>query len=265
MEEDIFKYFKFLEDEKEKSSKSCEHNNCIMEKDIHVCIDCGEEIVKKTTKDWKLLSHNDVKNVSDPNRVNMRKLEEKSIYKDVEGLGFSEKIVEKANKIYTEVTKDHIFRGSMRRSIVFACIYYSYRENSDPQSHDRLISIFGMEKKEGSRGLKYLTIELEKKKTTKTSYISPSNFINEILEKFDTSEKDREDVNKLYQKIHNKSSKINRSRPQSIAAGIVYYWILKNNRKITLEEFSAEVGLSSLTINKIIKEIKIIFKEGPKK
>ena len=58
--------------------------------------------------------------------------------------------------------------------------------------------------------------------------------------------------------IKNKSSKINRSRPQSIAAGLTYYWICNNNKNITMKEFITKVNLSELTITRISKEIAAI-------
>ena len=55
--------------------------------------------------------------------------------------------------------------------------------------------------------------------------------------------------------IKNKSSILNRSRPQSVASGLVRYYILKNNKNISLSEFKSKVNLSELTINRICKEI----------
>ena len=55
--------------------------------------------------------------------------------------------------------------------------------------------------------------------------------------------------------IKDKSIKINRARPQSIAAGITYYWICQKDKKISISEFMEKVGLSELTITRIAKEI----------
>ena len=58
--------------------------------------------------------------------------------------------------------------------------------------------------------------------------------------------------------IQNRSSCLNRARPQSIAAGVVFFWMKNNNKNITIKEYSKKVKLSELTINKIIKEIESI-------
>jgi hypothetical protein len=60
----------------------------------------------------------------------------------------------------------------------------------------------------------------------------------------------------IYEAVKNRSSSLLRSRPQSIASGIVYYWVLKNNIPIPVETFSQLSDLSTLTIIKIQKEVK---------
>ena len=75
------------------------------------------------------------------------------------------------------------------------------------------------------------------------------------MDKFSGTDEQKAEVFDIYEKIKNKSSKINRSRPQSTASGIVYFWICKKNINISLKEFAKKVELSELTISKIVKEI----------
>ena len=62
----------------------------------------------------------------------------------------------------------------------------------------------------------------------------------------------------LYEQIKNRSSKLNRSRPQSVAASLTYYWICQKDINISLKEFAKKVDLSELTINKNTKEVATI-------
>ena len=55
--------------------------------------------------------------------------------------------------------------------------------------------------------------------------------------------------------IKNKSSILNRSRHQSVASGIVRYYILITGKNISMQDFKSKVNLSELTINRIVKEI----------
>lgn len=236
---------------------SCTHTNVISEKGISVCIDCGEEMQNKISheKEWRYYGHSDTKHISDPNRVQLRKIEERSIFKDVENLGFSESIIAKANKIYAEVTQGKIFRGNSRKAIVFACVFHAYKMSGKPQSHERLIQIFNLNRKTGLRGLKYVNLSAPKQSKIRTTYITAKNLIEEIMEKFSATKDQTAEVMEIYEKIRNKSSRLNRSRPQSVASGLVYYWICMKGKEISVKDFAKKVILSELTINKIAKEI----------
>lgn len=251
------KYEKTTLPERSIEDTGCTHENIITEKGISVCTDCGEEMQTKIShdKEWKYYGHNEAKNISDPNRVQMKKLEERSIYKDVEALGFSESIVSKANKLYAQVTQGKIFRGNSRKAIIFACIFHAYKLSECPQTHEKLIKIFNLDKKTGLKGLKHVNLHAPKNSKIRTTYITPKNMVDEIMQLFCATQEQIEEVLILYEQIKNKSSKLNRSRPQSVTSGLVFYWINTKRKDINLKEFAKKVGLSELTINKISKEI----------
>lgn len=240
----------------------CHHDTLVNEKGVDVCVTCGKEISKKIThtKEWRYYGQSDNRNSSDPNRVQSRKLDSRNIYKDVENMGFNDKIVSSANEIYFEVTKGQIFRANSRRAIIFACIFHSLKLSGKPQSHDKLIHIFNLNRKTGLKGLKHVNLHAPKDSKIRTTYITPENLVEEIMDKFSATNEQKQEVIALYHQIKNKSSRLNRSRPQSVASAIVYYWICKQNKKITLKEFTKKVSLSELTINKIAKEISEVLK-----
>jgi transcription initiation factor TFIIIB Brf1 subunit/transcription initiation factor TFIIB len=246
-------------------SDCCLHENIINEKGMSICVDCGEEMQYKNThdKEWRYYGQGDTKNSSDPTRVQMRKCEERNIFRDVENLGFSDKVVARANKIYAQVTKGKIFRGNSRRAIVFASIFHSFKLGGHPQSHERLIRIFNLNRKTGLRGLKYVNLYAPKDSKIRTTYISPVNLVEEILEQFSATKEQKQEVIDLYEKIKNKSSRLNRSRPQSVSSGLVFYWTCIKGKNISLKEFAKKVQLSELTISKIAKEISEVLETVP--
>lgn len=251
-------------DELKEVEDECKHLNISNENPIVFCLDCGKELEKMIfqDKEWRYYGQSDNKRTSDPNRVHIRKLDDRSIYKDVENMGFPDKIVAEANKLYIQVTKGQIFRGNSRKAIVFACIFHSFKLSGKPQTHENLIEIFGLSRKTSLKGLKHVNLNVPKDSPIHTTYITPINLIEDIMDKFKASELQKKEVIDLYYKIKNKSSKINRSRPQSISSGLVYFWIsLKDidisttNNSTSLKEFAKKVNLSELTISKIAKEI----------
>lgn len=238
----------------------CVHTNIVEENGFMCCTDCGIEINKNVyqEKEWRYYGQSDNKRVSDPNRVHIRKLEERNIFKDVENMGFSDKIVCYANQIYIQVTNGQIFRGNSRKSLIFACIFHSFKVNRMPQTHEKLLATFEITRKSALRGIKYVNLHTPKDSEIHTTYITPINLVDEIMDKFSATPIHKAEVYELYSKIKNKSSKINRSRPQSIASGLVFAWICMKNLDISIKDFAKKTELSELTILKIAKEISII-------
>ena len=227
-----------------------------------ICLDCGMHIQSeiKYEKEWRFYGASDTRHVTDPNRCHMRKSSDKNIMKDVSNMGFSDRIVHIANEIYDNVSNGNIYRGAMRRAIIFACIFHAYKLENNPQSCDHLIKTFNLTKKASLKGLKFVSLYSDKNPSIKRSYITVENIINEIMNKFNASQEDINKIIIIYNKIKNKSSVLNRARPQSVAAGIIRYYCIKNNKEICMITFKNAVNLSELTINRISKEIENILK-----
>ena len=235
----------------------CKHINVSDDNGIVTCLDCNQQLEKNIfhDKEWRFFGYNDNKRTTDPNRVHIRKNEERNIIADVANMGFSDKIITIANKIYIDVTKGKISRGNTRKSLVFACVFHAYKIHGKSISHEKLIDIFQLNRKSALRGLRDVSLNASKDSDIHTTYITPLNIIEDIMDKFKVTEKHREEVKELYEKVKNKSSKINRSRPQSIASSIIYFWICLNDIDISLKNFAKKVDLSELTISKLSKEI----------
>lgn len=246
--------------EKDKKEDVCMHKNILLENSHKICENCGMLMNKELNfeKEWRFYGANDTKHYNDPNRCQMRKLEDIAILKDVDKMGFSEKIILTANHIYEETTKKKIYRGNSRKGIIFACIFHAYKINNYPQSCESLIQVFNIDKKIALKGLKYININGLKNSEFRNYQISPENLIYEIMDKFYATNEQKKEIIELYHRIENKSSLFNRSRPQSVASGIVRYYILKNGKNVPMNVFKNKVNLSELTINRIVREIEKI-------
>lgn len=242
-------------------TNNCMHNDIIIENGITSCLECGEQIQKTITheKEWRFYGQTDGKRASDPNRVQIRKSEDKNINKDVENMGFSETIVSKANDIYNEVTKGQIFRGdSSRKAIVFACIYHAYKMDGKCQTPKNLMETFGLNKKISLKGLKIVNVNISKSSPIHTTTLTAIHHINDLMDKFSATTCQKDEVIELYNLTKNRSSKLNRSRPQSYGASLIYYWICNKKMDISLKKFAEKADLSELTINKNAKEVALV-------
>ena len=244
----------------------CAHKELVTENGARTCVECGEQLQKHILhdKEWRYYGAADGRKSSDPNRVQIRKVEDRNIFKDVENMGFNDKIVTQANAIYNQVTQGQIFRGNSRKAIVFACIFHAYKLSGHPQGHEDLISIFGLNRKDGLKGLKHVNLHCPKDHQIHVTYITPGVLIDNVMQKFEATQDQKKEVRDLYDLTRNRSSKLNRARPQSYAAGLIWYWINSKNKGITLKEFARTVDLSELTIGKISKEVNIVLGSTPK-
>jgi hypothetical protein len=88
-------------------------------------------------------------------------------------------------------------------------------------------------------------------------YITPIELVNEYIVKFPHIEEDKKAISDVYERIKNKSSMINRSRPQSVASSLIYYHFAKKHgaNNFSIKDFIKKIKLSELTVNKISKEI----------
>lgn len=239
---------------------SCNHVHKIESGDSILCTDCGEEIEKTIVydKEWRYYGHMDSKHKSDPSRCKARKIDIKTIHKDVENIIYDDSIVALANEYYIQITDGNIHRGDSRKGIVFACIYNAYKQLGKPQTCENLADLFKIDNKTSLKGLKYFSLKIKKGTIKQTIHLTPADLVSDIMDRFSATPEQKAEVIKLYEMIKNKSSKINRSRPQSVASSLTYYWICNNKSHINLKKFANEIGLSELTIVRLTKEITLI-------
>ena len=237
--------------------KSCPHQSVTVEMGIHKCNDCGEHLQQAIAyeKEWRYYGNSDHKHTSDPTRVQFRKTDVVSIRKDISHMGFSDKIIDDADRLYKQVTKGQIYRGESRKAVIFACIFHAYKLSGKCQTPNGLMTTFGLSKKNSLKGMKIVNVNLPKDSPIHLAVLTPVHHMNDIMDKFSATKTQKDDVCKLYERIRNRSSKLNRARPQSVAAAVIFYWITTNNIDIPIKQFAKHTELSELTISKNVKEI----------
>jgi transcription initiation factor TFIIIB Brf1 subunit/transcription initiation factor TFIIB len=247
----------FLED-------PCKHLDVIDDGGTNTCADCGSELSKQSSfeQEWRYYGNQDNNYSSDPSRCHYRKVTEKSIHRDVESMDFPTKIVITANRLFEMVTKGEIYRGNSRKAIIFACIFQSFKRDGNPKSLEYLQIKFGLKRKVISKGMNHFGMNVRKDVKLDYRCISPNDLIPEILQKLHSDKKHVNNVLELYKIITNRSSLLNRSKPQSIGSGLVWYYCVYTKKSTTIKELSTLVKLSDATIEKIAKEIDRILGTG---
>lgn len=247
-----FEIFDSMMPETKNNTNTCTHEN--MDTNTNCCEDCGLFIDKKILYNDEKKGFNNRKFVNQ-SRCQARKDDNKNIFKDVSNMNVPDNIIKEANKIYQHVVGNKIYRGNTRKSIIFACIFHAYKSLNQPQSCDMLVNMFNMNKRDGLKGLKIVNMNSDNNIINKKTYITVEDIICELLNRFGASENDKTNILEMYKRIHKKSQVINRARPQSIAGGIIRYYMIKHNKKMNIDNFIEIVNISELTINRMVKEI----------
>ena len=232
-------------------SDTCEHLDVIQESSFTLCSKCGLQLDQiDDDYDIKL------------DRIQFKKTHDKGISKDLEIYNLPLEIIRLADKYYTNVTNGDIKRSNLRKGIMFACVFQAYKALGQPQTPDYLQKVFGLTRKNISKGLTYFCLGSSDKSLEKESSISitAEHFIPKIFQKFNIKSEHIDNCLQLFKQVENKSSLLNRSNPQSVSKGIVFYYLRKLNININITSYSEEVDLSITTINRICNTIDSMLK-----
>lgn len=242
--------------EPKKFMYTCPHIKIITEHGITTCLNCGMEIIK-ISEDWTD-DIQDIKHVD--NQYCLRKSKIKNIYDDIQYLHISQHIKDIANEIYQSIC-ENTRRGVTRKGIIFGCVFHAYKMDQNPQTHEKLIELFKIKKKDALNGLKFIHKNAPKNSKVRHYHIDVEHIIVDFLIKFGAAADHKTHVLQLYKKIQNTESILNRSRPQSIASALIYYYITEILHKpVNMKVYTETVKLSELTIQKICKVItKIVY------
>ena len=246
---------------KEKKNNKCPHSSIINEGGTDICVDCGENIqIESFDTEWRYYGDGDKTKSYDPSRCQYRKIQDKGIKKELEKMGFSRDVIDKADYYYQKVTQGDIKRSALRKGIIFSCVLFAYKHYKMRITTDELDEIFKIGRKNMSKGLTYFKTNIPKNEIDYDNfdYATAEHFIPKILEKWNVKEEHVNFVLNLYNKLSNKSHLINTSNPQSVSSGLVYYYLKKLELDITPSKFGKIVGLSEITINRITNEIEDI-------
>lgn len=226
----------------------CDHKNTIINGSNEVCADCSIIINSSDSKNCN--------SVTDVKRCHQRANETKSIYNDVKNKNFPMSIIENANILYNQVVKDKLYRGKNRKAIIVMCIYKSYDKGTE--SLDAIRKQFNLDKSCMGKGrVEFLKAFPE----LANDYITPRDLLRSYVIKTNIDISHLPEIYKLYDKIDKKSKLFNGSKPQSVAASILYLYLCtkpdyKKRMNFTRFSFANIVGLSEITVNKLGKEFK---------
>jgi hypothetical protein len=237
----------------------CTHCNIIKDKGITICEDCGIELYEEISheQEWRYFGDQDSRNATDPSRCQWRKSPEKGIKKDLENLRFPPDICILSDKLYMIITNGEIKRSDLRKGIMFACVFESYKIKGRARTPDEIQKrFFDLDRKCMSQGITYYRLKCPRD-YFQYEDISAKHFIPKIMKmkQFNASTEHIDKVVLLYEKIKDACPVLNRSNPQSTSKAIIYYYFRRRGCMITASRFGKIVALSDIIVLRLATEI----------
>lgn len=191
---------------------------------------------------------------------------ERSLLKVFEGISrtcnkanISKKIINESNSLYKIISITKISRGSNRKGIIAACVYFSCKINGVPRSPNEIAEIFGLSIPIMTKGCKKFQEIMQMNKVDINRIhiadtINMDDFIDRFCSKLNLSLDDIiiiKDISKMTQ-LYNL---VNENTPPSMAAGCIYLYVKNENISITKKDISLVCKISEVTINKCFKKL----------
>jgi transcription initiation factor TFIIIB Brf1 subunit/transcription initiation factor TFIIB len=248
------------------SDEECEHPVCMDVDGINICRECGCEVeILDFQPEWRYYGASDTRASRDPSRCHRSKESTRGgidkVFQDAKLGHLPQAIRKKTEQKYKKIVGDETVRGRGRKSIVAACLLNTFRDDGDIRTADEIGGLFGLTKQEMSTGL---TKYHAKFPESRVVIIKPSDLIRRImhLTKIDFSH--YRNILRISRCLEKVDATLNRSTPQSVASAIVYLYIcltldldtsssLRESMGITKTKFARDVGLSDITITKLVK------------
>jgi transcription initiation factor TFIIIB Brf1 subunit/transcription initiation factor TFIIB len=168
-------------------------------------------------------------------------------------------IVNESNSLYKIISSTKISRGSNRKGIIAACVYFSCKINKVPRSTNEIADIFSITVPIMTKGCKKFQEIMQMNKVDinrihSTNTITINDFIDRFCSKLQLSESDSNQIKDIAHlaELYNLT---NENTPPSMAAGCIYLYIKSIECDIHKKVISDICKISEVTINKCYKKL----------
>jgi transcription initiation factor TFIIB len=166
-------------------------------------------------------------------------------------------IVDKAKVVYKTLSSEKIKRGTTRKGLMAACIYYTLKDKQISRSTQEISTIFSLKQKKMTTGCKYFNEIMYSKNRDYLNQIQPTT-TKDFIERFSLKLGISNDFQTLAIHICQLADKlgiITESTPPSIAVGCLYLMIQHFGFNITKKHLSGICEISEVTISKSYKKL----------
>jgi transcription initiation factor TFIIB len=164
--------------------------------------------------------------------------------------GIPSKVMDDAFVMYAEVSKRKISRGDTKEGIIASCIFHSCILNHIPRSAREIARMFHIDPiiltKGNARFQSLLRMNVESS--------NPADFISRFGSRLNMPFDHLNTAKELAKRIDSWEI-ISENAPTSVAAGVLFYYILHNKLPYTKKQLSDVCDVSEVTITKCYKRL----------
>lgn len=167
-----------------------------------------------------------------------------------------------AKSLYKIVSDIKISRGSNRRGIIAASVFYACKECNVPRSTNELSYIFDIDIKVMTKGCKNFTNILRlssgnKKRVQSHKSINLHDFIERFSHRLNLNSTNIEHILKI-SRLSQELGLINDNTPPAMASGCIFLYIKYYKLDVNKKEVSKVCKISEVTINKCYKKLESV-------
>jgi hypothetical protein len=220
---------------------TCNHKNIISDDcGTSTCADCYIHFEKSFCSEFTSHHNGPIFNFLKSKSTIINTLEKEFGIKDATTVTITE-------QIFNITSKNKMVKGTNKRSILCASLYYAYHCLEKPKNFQDMLVKFNINHRNGSKGLKLCQIamqendhydEIKKFKGLIHSFVSThKENLQELILRYNIPLKNYDEIEKIIIAGHHKKNKVLNERINNLWISCIFFWLLKINPEIDPEEF----------------------------
>ena len=199
--------------------------------------------------------------------LQVRRSDDRTIISDLLKMNLSYDVCQLANRNFVGVTRGKTFRCKSRRALMCCSVFLAQKHLNGVADHQALQDLFDVDGRQIMHAMKVLCfsprVDRQHEPFCDNAFaVSTEDITSRTMQLFGASEAHVIEALEILQAIKGKSTMLSRSRPQSLAASVVFFWIIVNQQPIRMELFKRHTQISPTTIARYCAEISSVTGNG---
>lgn len=220
----------------------CNHHNIILDEyGTSTCAECYLHFEKSFCSEFTTNYNGPILNLLKSKSTTINTLEKEFLINDPATLKITE-------QIFNLTTKNKVVKGTNKRSILCASLYYAYHYLGKPINFNDMLFKFKINHKSGVKGLKLCQItlqecssleeEIKKLKGQIHSFASThKEKLESLIKRYNIPLKNYDEIEKIIIASHLKKNKVLNDKINNLWFSCIFFWLIKVNPYIDPEEF----------------------------